>query len=470
MSIKCSTWLRRRENAIFALSRVKQTDGSFQTLVKQRLNDDERIASQPNVLAGAADIAVSPDGMFIYVAATREGTTGKIAIFDRKVTTIDGLQFNSDVSTLVFDIQVDFNAANAIAQLVMSPDGKQLYASGPNGLQVFTRNVTTGGLTALQSLPEFTLGDIKFLDDNLVYAIDPANDKLLVFDRALDGQLTKRNEVITRDEPRSVEIGPAIDPGIPAGRFIYVASAATSSIVVYDELGTDTVDNAIDGNMRQRQVVREGVRGVRGLQGVSTLQMSAAIADAVLAFDDGTIDASRDLISTERPHRLLTGQRIRFNSADDLPSGAAVDTDYFVRKVDDHKFQLFTTSNEARSTSSAGLLDLTTAANSAGGTYVLHTSTPAGAYVYGLGRDANAIAVFERDIDPNSPTAGQLNFLQVVRNRVGNQTSGANFGLFQPNSIVAPTDDTSTVYVGTGFDNPYLRCTRWFCSSAQQPQ
>jgi 6-phosphogluconolactonase (cycloisomerase 2 family) len=758
------------ENAIFALSRVEQTDGSFQTLVKQRLNDDERIASQPNVLAGAADIVVSPDGKFIYVAATREGATGQIAIFDRNVTAVDGLQFNDSVPTLVFDPSVDFNdpGANSVATLVLSPDGKQLYASGPKGLQVFTRNQTTGGLTALQSLPEFTLVDIKFLGDKLVYAVDPANDKLITFDRAADGKLTKGKETITRDNPRSVEIGPAIsgfpetrvsfatsaidtatrtvttstahglvtgqevsftsakdtpggatvgvnyfarkiddtkfqlftsaaaaiantasalvplspagnttatfdvsspaglddfvdvaddaklrptgafsveawinpangiddnmagfptvlakttfgdgygmyyangniffymddfifttvfapisknvfshvvatfdgtrlrlyvngvlatntatvptafvhsdgplrignaaggpflswlgsigevaiyptaltqarvtahfssltstkssgaladnpivyykldestgttakdsstnqldgtyssgvelagfelraglppgaDPGIPEGRFIYVASATTSSIAIYDEFATG--DSVIDGNLRLRQIVREGVRGVRGLQGVTTLQMSAAIADAVLAFGEDAIDADNDQISTERPHRLLTGQLIRFTSADDLPSGAEINTNYFVRKLDANKFQLFKSANDGKSGGTTGLLDLTTAANTAGGTYVLHTTTPAGAYVYALGRDANAISVFERDIDPESPTVGQLNFLQVIRNRVGNQTSGANFGLFQPNSIVAPTDDTSTVYVGSGFDN-----------------
>ncbi len=241
--------------------------------------------------------------------------------------------------------------------------------------------------------------------------------------------------MITRDDPRSVEIGPAIDSSSPAGRFVYVASSTTSSIAVYDEWDTATGDTTVDGNLRLRQIVREGVRGVRGLQGVTTLQMSAAITDATLAFDDSAIDANQDTITTPRPHRLLNGQLIRFTTADDLPSGAAINTDYFVRKLDANKFQLFKSANEAKSGGSTGLLDLTSAPNSAGGNYLLHTSTPAGAYLYALGRDANAISVFERDIDPDSPTVGQISFLQVIRNRVGNQTSGANFGLFQPNSM-----------------------------------
>ncbi len=83
------------ENSIFALNRIALPDGSFQTLVKQRLNDNELNAAQPNVLAGAADIVVSPDGKFIYVAATREGSTGQIAVFEREATSFDGLKFSS---------------------------------------------------------------------------------------------------------------------------------------------------------------------------------------------------------------------------------------------------------------------------------------------------------------------------------------------------------------------------------------
>ena len=121
---------------------------------------------------------------------------------------------------------------------------------------------------------------------------------------------------------------------------------------------------------------------------------------------------------------------------------------YYVRKIDKNRFQLFTTPEFARSGDPSGLVAFT----AGDGSYALHTSLPEGAFLYALGQDANSIVVFQRELDAASPDVGQLTFLQVIRNRVGNGTGGANNGLFRPDSIVAPNSDTSTVFVSSSFD------------------
>ncbi len=89
-------------------------------------------------LGGAMDVAVSPDGRFVYVLAD---TDAAVTTFSRNVTT--GLL--TLVTTAVN--AVDFGPATSLA---MSPDGRALYAGTTNGqLVVFSRNIASGALTYL---------------------------------------------------------------------------------------------------------------------------------------------------------------------------------------------------------------------------------------------------------------------------------------------------------------------------------
>ena len=89
------------------------------------------------------------------------------------------------------------------------------------------------------------------------------------------------------------------------------------------------------------------------------------------------------------------------------------------------------------------------------GQYTLHTKIPAGAFLYALGQDGNTVAVMQRDHYQFSDADGhgKLSYMEVLRNNVGNTSSGANFGLFKPDSIVTLAHDISSVYVGSSFDS-----------------
>ncbi len=343
-------------------------------------------------------------------------------------------------------------SANSVVTLRVSPDGKNVYVSGPGGLQVFQRNNTDGSLTATQSLA-YQLSDMKFSGDARVYAVEPSTNNLFVFNRATNGALSQSGAYNTRlDRPRSVEIGNAVDgQNAVVGRFLYVASAGNSSISVFDEIAADGSDVQINGTLHFLQIVREGVNGVRGLGGVSALQLGAAVSDTALRFGAGELIATSHTVTIPASHGLAMEQAVWFSSAAEAPAGISKfgsNNLYYVRKLDKNSFQLFATSTAARSNDVTQLVAITTGA----GTYVMHTKLPAGAFLYALGTDSSTVVSFARDLDTASPTVGQLTFLQVIRNQVGNATGGSNDGLFRPNSIVAPTGDPSSVFVGSSFD------------------
>ena len=96
-----------------------------------------------NVLGGAARVAVSPDGAHIYVAANTEDT---VAVFQRQS---DGqLVFQ----TVYRDGTGGFDGLNGPQDLAISPDGQYLYvaAEDESALNVFNRGSADGGLTVSQ--------------------------------------------------------------------------------------------------------------------------------------------------------------------------------------------------------------------------------------------------------------------------------------------------------------------------------
>ncbi|MEZ6092126.1 MAG: PKD domain-containing protein [Pirellulaceae bacterium] len=293
---------------------------------------------------------VSPDGNFVYVASTGEGDGGVIAIYERNSlprndgsgTNFDGLMFKTAFSIDVFNT----DGENATASLTISPDGENVYVSGPLGLDSFVRDAASGTLTGQFPKLDYSVAELKFLSDTIVYGVEPATDRLLVFSRSINGALTKTGENDARlDNPKSVVISPelyGVDT-IPAGRFVYVASAGTTnSISVFDEFSDDGSDTAIDGVLHHRQVLLEGVGGVRGLLGVHTLQLSAAIDEAVLQFGDAELIAETNTIKMESSHGLRTEQSVLFAKPEDAPQGIDLARDsLYVRKIDDQQFQMY---------------------------------------------------------------------------------------------------------------------------------
>ncbi|MCG8602326.1 MAG: PKD domain-containing protein, partial [Verrucomicrobiales bacterium] len=504
---------------------LTQNADTGQVRVNQLLKDDitGEFGTPDEGLNGAQAIGVSPDGRFVYFGSTQEddATQGKISVYERatftrevvdpdapipasgeipkKTITIDGLQqVRVGGAALIYDTDVfqpGVGEENELAEITIDPTGQMLIISGENGTEIYSRNLADGSLTAAGTMTEaFT--DIAFVDvfDEVTgayekthaYAVhfveatgtSDAVSELKVFEvDAAAGTLTEVGKIDTRlDNPKSVVIGPEIkqdfgstSTDIPRGRFIYVANADNSSITVFDEFARDESDVLIDGQLEFRQFIREGVDGVRGLADARALAFSVAVPNTILDFQGEDIDAANDTIRTEQPHGLRAGQKVWFNSSDDIPTGVtpiasanaddvpvAGDQVYYIRVVDAYHFQLAETPDAARASDQElvvdpvsgnieGLVDI-----SGTGNLRLHTAVPEGAFLYAISDDA--VSTFKRNIDPVSNEIGQLEFMQVIRNRVGNASGGANDGLFDPNSIFVHPDDTANVFIGSSFD------------------
>ncbi|WP_075087547.1 Ig-like domain-containing protein [Verrucomicrobium spinosum] len=164
------------DNALYVLE--QQADNSIKVvqLLKDDITGEFGVADQG--LSGAKTITVSPDGRFVFVGATQEGTgTGKITVYERasftrEVTnpatgllmteTVDGLR---PVTNAVFDtiaFQTGANQTNPVATLAVDPSGKFVYVSGVNGTEVFAFDADAKTLTSQAVMPD-RLMDLEFL-------------------------------------------------------------------------------------------------------------------------------------------------------------------------------------------------------------------------------------------------------------------------------------------------------------------
>ena len=92
-------------------------------------------------LKGVTDLAISPDARYVYVVSKVDNA---VVAFDRETAT-GILSFSPDKVYRNGENGIDgLNGANAIA---MSPDGLRVYVAGSNAIVIFDRNADTGELT-----------------------------------------------------------------------------------------------------------------------------------------------------------------------------------------------------------------------------------------------------------------------------------------------------------------------------------
>lgn len=124
-------------------------------------------------LNGADGIAVSPDGKHLYVAGTLDHS---IAIFTRDANA-GGLGF----AGVVTDGAGGVDGLAGIDKVVVSPDGKHVYASGgiDDAVAVFGRNATTGALSFVEREKDGE-GGVSNLDNPQGLALSPDGAHLYV--------------------------------------------------------------------------------------------------------------------------------------------------------------------------------------------------------------------------------------------------------------------------------------------------
>ncbi|WP_373527320.1 beta-propeller fold lactonase family protein [Nostoc sp.] len=169
-------------------------------------------------LAGAESVTVSPDGKFLYAAGYEDSA---VAVFVRDATT----------GKLIFvEVQKDgvgvVDGLDGVNSLIVSPDGKFLYAAGYNdsAVAVFARDATTGQLTF----------------------VEVQKDGVGVVD-GLDGA-------------ESVTVS-------PDGKFLYAAGVDESAVAVFAR-------NAETGKLSFLKVQKDGVGVVDGLAGAYSVTVS----------------------------------------------------------------------------------------------------------------------------------------------------------------------------------------------------
>lgn len=242
-----------------------------------------------NGLDGAERATVSPDGRVVLVASS---VSNAVAAFNRSPD-------NNAIPLL--DVEQDgFDGVEGLAGAVdvaVSPDGSNVYVAGraDNAITVFALDATGDGLTFLGLEQDGVdgidgLGEISGVvvspDGRHVYTTASLDDALQVFARDGDGLLTP--VALYRDGIGGIDglAGAEAVAISPEGNLVFVASFVDSAVSVFHR-------DAFTGRLRQAEVLRDGLDGIDGLAGAIALATSpdalhvyvaAEIDDAVNSF------------------------------------------------------------------------------------------------------------------------------------------------------------------------------------------
>jgi DNA-binding beta-propeller fold protein YncE len=247
------------------------------------INDDALTGcADGRALTNANGVAVSPDGMSVYVASF---TSHAVAIFDRVLSGERYGKLKQKPGTAgCISLSGDPGCATGVALLgaasiVVSPDGKNVYvaAFGGHAIAIFDRD-TSGGPThgelTQKAIPDGCValsnascnpavaisGPISVAvspNGASVYVASPGSDSLTTFDRAVDGTLTQKagpdgctTEVLVAGCTDGKALNGAQSVAVsPNGGSVYVASADSDGIAIFDRAadGVVTQKSGLDG-------------------------------------------------------------------------------------------------------------------------------------------------------------------------------------------------------------------------------
>jgi 6-phosphogluconolactonase (cycloisomerase 2 family) len=136
-------------NTLVVLNWIAETG---KMTIRQVIRDGE---GWVGALAGATELALSPDGSFLYVSSGRFKGDNAVSVF--KLSDNDELAWVEEFISGDSDLRA-FAGGN---QIRVSPDGRNVYAAGTesHSLACFERDVDTGKLTYLETLTNDTAID-----------------------------------------------------------------------------------------------------------------------------------------------------------------------------------------------------------------------------------------------------------------------------------------------------------------------
>ncbi len=237
-------------------------------------------------LDGIAQIAATPDGLFLYaisaqddalVALARVPETGKLSPVNVQKDGIAGV-----------------DGLDGALGVAVSPDGRHVYTASfvDNAVAVFARNPVSGVLTFLEFFRDGTGGVDGLLgaasvvvspDGRHLYAGSTGDDAVAIFAR---DAVTGRLGFVGRIQDGAGGIDGLDGAGrlalSPDGAHLYVTSQAEDAVAVFAR-------NAMTGLLTQVETVRDGVGGVDGL----AMALSIAISrDGAHVYVTGSGDSA----------------------------------------------------------------------------------------------------------------------------------------------------------------------------------
>lgn len=244
-------------------------------------------------ISGAYDVAISPDGRFLYAGGQSDNA---VAVFRRDVAT-----GQLTYVTRYVDGTGGVDGLLGVTSVTISPDGAHLYAAGNNegAVAVFTRNPSNGLLTFVQVLKDGQRTDsgippfidgleavrqvVVSPDGTHVYAASFGDDAVAVFSRdASTGRLTFRRAYFDGVDGIDGLDGAYALAVSPDGKHVVVAGRTDDSVVVFRRSTGHTLVSV--------QVLDDGVGGVNDLDGAASVAFSADGRDVYLAAEgDGAI-------------------------------------------------------------------------------------------------------------------------------------------------------------------------------------
>ncbi len=301
-------------------------------------------------LDGSYDIALSPDGAFLYVASmnddaisifSRNASTGELAYVTRVKNgegSVEGLNgsrslevspdgeflyavgmfddslvsFSRDPSSggltylgRILDDEFGVDGLDGARSLAISPDGMNLYVAGwdDNALALFSRDPTTGEvgflgrhkhgedeIYALDAPHHLTVSP----DGKNVYVALWDEDALSIYDRDLDTGLLTFNSKLANGAPDGA--GTTVD-GLQGPRAAVVsADGKQLYVVAWNGDSLTTFNRTESGALEFVAVHENGVNGVEGLDGAHSLALSSDGKFVYVAafFDDAITVFARD--------------------------------------------------------------------------------------------------------------------------------------------------------------------------------
>lgn len=235
-------------------------------------------------LSDATDLAISPDGAFVYVASPTEG---KVGIFSRDVL----------FGTLT---PVGSYAKTGASTLEMGPAGDTLYIAGSDKqVDVLSRNATTGVLTKETSFDAGGVASDFVVTPNgkFIYSASPVAGVVQVQERVAidDYQLVKNHAVADALSLKSSSDGQSLYVGTHDGRLLVHAIGADGQLTVTQELDNET----------------EGIRGMGRVNGIEIsangqyLFAASSLDQTIVTFRRDTSDGS--LIPVQRTRQGSLG-------------------------------------------------------------------------------------------------------------------------------------------------------------------